>query len=255
MHRKSSISIREWLENSNKALLVTGIRRYGKSILLKQIMDEMKEDQGVTDDHIIYMNLEDMKYAFIKNAMDLYGYVEKLIVDEEKYYIFLDEIQMVEEFERAINSFHATKNVSIFITGSNSWLLSGELATLLSGRYVSFRVMPFRFQEMCEMLGVKKEEASEKEFMDYITWGVMPQRFYFKTEEETKVFMTDLHDSIVLKDIFWRGQVRDVDALNRLLEYIVLNSSQTFSPTSIAKYFESVNRKVAPDTIIIIWKR
>lgn len=180
---------------------------------------------------------------------------EKLIVDEEKYYIFLDEIQMVEEFERAINSFHATKNVSIFITGSNSWLLSGELATLLSGRYVSFRVMPFRFQEMCEMLGVKKEEASEKEFMDYITWGVMPQRFYFKTEEETKVFMTDLYDSIVLKDIFWRGQVRDVDALNRLLEYIVLNSSQTFSPTSIAKYFESVNRKVAPDTIIIIWKR
>ena len=77
----------------------------------------------------------------------------------------------------------------------------------------------------------------------------------FKTEEETKVFMTDLYDSIVLKDIFWRGQVRDVDALNRLLEYIVLNSSQTFSPTSIAKYFESVNRKVAPDTIIIIWKR
>ena len=111
-------------------------------------MDEMKEDQGVTDDHIIYMNLEDMKYAFIKNAMDLYGYVEKLIVDEEKYYIFLDEIQMVEEFERAINSFHATKNVSIFITGSNSWLLSGELATLLSGRYVSFRVMPFLFQTL-----------------------------------------------------------------------------------------------------------
>lgn len=113
--------------------------------MLKQIMDEMKEDHGVTDDHIIYMNLEDMKYAFIKNAMDLYEYVEKMIIDEKKYYIFLDEIQMVEEFERAINSFHATKNVSIFITGSNSRLLSGELATLLSGRYVSFRVMPFRF--------------------------------------------------------------------------------------------------------------
>lgn len=240
--------IRSFYE-SDLIKVITGIRRCGKSVLLKQIMDEMKEDHGVTDDHIIYMNLEDMKYAFVKNAMDLYGYVEKLIVDEEKYYIFLDEIQMVEEFERAINSFHATKNVSIFITGSNSRLLSGEMATLLTGRYVSFRVMPFRFQEMCEMLGVKKEEASEKEFMDYITWGGMPQRFYFKTEEETKVFMTDLYDSIVLKDIFWRGQVRDVDALNRLLEYIVLNPSQTFSPTSIAKYFESVNRKVAPDTI------
>lgn len=116
MHRKSSISIREWLENSNKALLVTGIRRCGNLFCLSRL-GLKKEDQGVTDDHIIYMNLEDMKYAFIKNAMDLYGYVEKLIVDEEKYYIFLDEIQMVEEFERAINSFHATKNVSIFITG------------------------------------------------------------------------------------------------------------------------------------------
>ena len=105
--------------------VITGIRRCGKSILLKQIMDEMKEDHGVTDDHIIYMNLEDMKYAFIKNAMDLYEYVEKMIIDEKKYYIFLDEIQMVEEFERAINSFHATKNVSIFITGSNSYLLGG----------------------------------------------------------------------------------------------------------------------------------
>lgn len=124
---------------------------------------------------------------------------------------------MVDEFERAINFFHATKNISIFITGSNSRLLSGELATLLSGRYVSFRVMPFRFQEMCEMLGVKKEEASEKELMDYITWGGMPQRFYFKTEEEIKVFMTDLYDSIVLKDITEIGALLENVVYNELL--------------------------------------
>ncbi len=140
--------------------------------------------------------------------------------------------------------------ITVDTEGDNQWnIYNGQDITTENANFIP------RFQEMCEMLGVKKEEASEKEFMDYITWGVMPQRFYFKTEEETKVFMTDLYDSIVLKDIFWRGQVRDVDALNRLLEYIVLNSSQTFSPTSIAKYFESVNRKVAPDTIIIIWKR
>lgn len=228
--------------------VVTGIRRCGKSILLRQIIDEVKAD-GVGEDHIIYLNLEDMKYAFIKNAGDLYNYIEDLIKDEDKYYIFLDEIQMVEEFERAVNSFRATKNVSVFITGSNSSLLSGELSTLLSGRYVSFRVMPFCFREMCEMLGVRKEEASEKELMDYLTWGGMPQRFYFKTEEEIKVFMTDLYDSIVLKDIFWRGQIKDLDVLNRLLEYVVLNPSQTFSPSSIARYFESVNRKVAIETI------
>lgn len=234
--------------NSELIKVVTGIRRCGKSILLRQIIDEVKAD-GVGEDHIIYLNLEDMKYAFIKNAGDLYNYIEDLIKDEDKYYIFLDEIQIVEEFERAVNSFRATKNVSVFITGSNSSLLSGELATLLSGRYVSFRVMPFCFREMCEMLGVKKEEASEKELMDYLTWGGMPQRFYFKTEEEIKVFMTDLYDSIVLKDIFWRGQIKDLDVLNRLLEYVVLNPSQTFSPSSIARYFESVNRKVAIETI------
>ena len=159
--------------NSDLIKVLTGIRRCGKSILLRQIIDEIKAE-GVREDHMIYLNLEDMKYAFIKNAMDLYNYIEDLIKDEDKYYIFLDEIQMVEEFERAVNSFRATKNVSIFITGSNSSLLSGELATLLSGRYVSFRVMPFCFREMCEMLGMKKEEASEKELMDYLTWGGMP---------------------------------------------------------------------------------
>lgn len=228
--------------------VLTGVRRCGKSVLLKQIIDEIKTS-GIGEEHIIYMNLEDMKFTFIKNAMDLYQYIIERIKDDSKYYIFLDEIQNVEEFERAVNSFRATENVSIFITGSNSRLLSGELATLLSGRYVSFRIMPFNFSEMCEMIGVQKEDVSEKELMNYITWGGMPQRFYFKTEEETKVFMADLYNSIVLKDIFWRGQIKDLDVLNRLLEYIVCNPSQTFSPTSIVKYFESVNRKISIETI------
>ena len=122
--------------------IITGIRRCGKSVLLTQIIDELQE-KGVSIDHIIYVNFEDVEYAFIKNYLDLHNYVKERIVDQQKYYIFFDEIQMVSEWEKAVNSFKATLNVSIFLTGSNSKLLSGELATLLSGRYISFKIAPF----------------------------------------------------------------------------------------------------------------
>lgn len=227
---------------------IIGIRRCGKSVLLRQIADEIAE-AGVPGDHIIYINFEDLAYSHIKEAMDLYEYIKEQIRDEAKYYLFFDEIQNVGQFEKAVNSFRATMNVSIFITGSNSRLLSGELATLLSGRYVSFRIMPFRFREVCELRGIDLQSVPESELMEYINWGGMPQRFQFHTEEETKVFLTDLYNSIVLRDIFQRGQVKDVEILNRLVEYLVNHPSQTFSPTSITKYFESINRKISTETI------
>ena len=227
---------------------IIGIRRCGKSVLLRQIADEIAE-AGVPGERIIYINFEDLAYSHIKEAMDLYEYIKEQIRDEAKYYLFFDEIQNVGQFEKAVNSFRATMNVSIFITGSNSRLLSGELATLLSGRYVSFRIMPFRFREVCELRGIDLQSVPESELMEYINWGGMPQRFQFHTEEETKVFLTDLYNSIVLRDIFQRGQVKDVEILNRLVEYLVNHPSQTFSPTSITKYFESINRKISTETI------
>lgn len=227
---------------------IIGIRRCGKSVLLRQIADEIAE-AGVPGDHIIYINFEDLAYSHIKEAMDLYEYIKEQVRDEAKYYLFFDEIQNVGQFEKAVNSFRATMNVSIFITGSNSRLLSGELATLLSGRYVSFRIMPFRFREVCELRGIDLQSVPESELMEYINWGGMPQRFQFHTEEEIKVFLTDLYNSIVLRDIFQRGQVKDVEILNRLVEYLVNHPSQTFSPTSITKYFESINRKISTETI------
>ena len=127
--------------------IITGIRRCGKSVLLKQIIEEIKE-KGILDKQIIYINFEDIEYDFIKDYMDLHKYVKSKIINSEKYYLFFDEIQLVNNWEKAINSFKATLNVSIFITGSNSKLLSSELATLLSGRYVSFNLMPFSFEEV-----------------------------------------------------------------------------------------------------------
>ena len=137
--------------------VITGVRRCGKSVLLKQIIKELIE-LGINDNHIIYINFEDVEYSFIKNYFDLHEYIKEKLVDSQKYYLFFDEIQNVDKWEKVINSFKATLNVSIFITGSNSDLLSGELATYLSGRYVSFKMLPFTFKEVCHLKNAKESE-------------------------------------------------------------------------------------------------
>lgn len=158
--------IREFY-SSDIIKVITGIRRCGKSVLLKQIIDEIKE-QNIDEKHIIYINFEDVEYAFIKNYLDLNKYIKEKIVDNEKYYLFFDEIQMVNEWEKVINSFKATLNVSLFITGSNSKLLSGEFATLLSGRYVSFKLAPFSFKEVLKLKDIKNRNEMEDIFNDYL---------------------------------------------------------------------------------------
>jgi len=228
--------------------VITGIRRSGKSTLLKQIIDELQEN-GVNQERIIYINFEDIEMSFIKNDMDLNSYIKKQMKDDEKYYLFFDEIQNVIDWEKAVNSFKATKNVSIFITGSNSNLLSGELATLLAGRYVSFKIQPFSFKEVCELKGIEDKDEIEKAFEDYIKWGGMPQRFYFKDEQETKNYLMDLYDSIVVKDIITRYKVKDVELLNKILEYLMSTPAQQFSVTNIVNYLKNENRNCSNETL------
>ena len=228
--------------------VITGIRRCGKSVLLTQIINELKES-GVESDSIIYINFEDYDYSFIKTGMDLHSYVKEQMKDESKYYLFFDEIQVIPEFERVINSLRMKFGASIFITGSNGKLLSGELATFLSGRYVSFYIQPFSFKEVCEINGIKKEDVTEEVLKDYMIWGVLPQRFLFDDEEQTKTFLRDVYDTIVLKDIVQRAGIKDVDLFNRVMEYLVCNPSQIFSITSLSNYFLSVDRKVSKETI------
>lgn len=226
--------------------VLIGLRRSGKSVLLQQIMDELIKN-GVEASQIIYINFEDFQYSFITRAEQLYEYICDQRKNENKYYMFFDEIQMVNEFERVINSFRATWDVSIFITGSNGKLLSGELATLLSGRYVSFRVAPFSFVEYCEIKQIVK--PSDEDLIEYMNWGGMPQRFSIKSESETKTFLQDLYNSIVLRDIVQRTGAKEVDLINRIMEYIMLNPSQTFSAKGILNYFKSVDRTVSAQTL------
>lgn len=226
--------------------VLIGIRRSGKSVILRQIMDELTEN-GVEESQIIYINFEDFQYSYITDAEKLYQYICEQRKNEKKYYLFFDEIQMVNEFERVVNSFRATWDVSIFITGSNGKLLSGELATLLSGRYVSFRITPFSFIEYCKIRQI--EEPSDEDLIEYMNWGGMPQRFSMKGETETRTFLQDLYNSIVLRDIVQRTGAKEVDLINRIMEYLMLNPSQTFSAKGILNYFKSVDRTVSAQTL------
>ena len=239
--------IRPFYESDLVKVLI-GIRRCGKSVLLKQIEVELI-NEGIDESHIIYLNFEDLSYSFIANEMDLHKYIKDRITDTNKYYLMFDEIQNVDNFEKAINSFRATMNCSVFVTGSNGKLLSGELATHLSGRYVSFKIMPFSFREVCEIKGLNRNNIQDEDFMEFLNYGGMPQRFLMQSETETRVYLSDLYNSIVLRDIIQRSKIKDVDILNRIVEYMVMNTSQTFSAKSISDFFGSINRKVSTETI------
>ncbi|MBP3476360.1 MAG: ATP-binding protein [Lachnospiraceae bacterium] len=219
---------------SEMVKVITGIRRCGKSTIMRQIIDEIR-DNGIGADHIVYINFEDYKYRKISNADALYEYIEARIKDDKKYYLFFDEIQNVDEFELVINSFRATHNTSIFITGSNSKLLSGELASHLSGRTLSFRVMPFNFQEFCEFKKSEGQERTLDEYMqEFLTWGGFPLVCKETDVNSKMVILSNIFDSVVLKDIVMRNKVASPVALEKVLEYLIANSSTTISGNRIA---------------------
>ena len=229
--------------------VIMGIRRCGKSVILLQIIDELKE-KGIPESQIIYINFENEDYSFIKDDLDLHNYIKEKIINTEKYYLFFDEIQNVEHWEKAINSFKASKNVSIFITGSNSDLLSGELATHIAGRYVSFKVYPFTFKEVCELKNLTDKQDIETAFNDYIIWGGMPQRFMMTDEFQVRIYLTDVYDSILVKDIISRFNIKDLDLFNRVVEYIVTTPSQNFSADNLSNYFANKDdRDVSKNTL------
>lgn len=231
--------------------VIVGIRGSGKSTIMMQIINELK-DNNISEEQIIYINFEYKEFSFIRNDDDLYGYIKSFIKNDSKYYIFLDEIQNVDKWEKTVNSFKAKEKYSIFITGSNSDLLSGELATHIAGRYVSFKVYPFNFFEVCKLKNIddKNKYELKEYFDDYIKWGGLPQRFEFKLESQIKTYLSDVYDSIIVKDIINRFEIKDLDLFNRIVEYIVTTLSETFSAEALANYFlGKEERGVAKNTL------
>ena len=228
--------------------VLIGIRRSGKSVILRQIMDELKEN-NIDENHIIYINFEDYDYDEYTDPKKLNNYIKGKIIDDKKYYLFFDEIQNVLDWEKVVNSLRTTKNTSIFITGSNSDLLSSDLATHIAGRYVSFKITPFTFSEVCQLLNIKDNNDIEYAFNDFVKWGGMPQRFMQKDDASKRTYLSDLYDSIIMKDIIKRFKVKNIDLFNRIVTYILTTPAQVFSPESLSKYMESVSRNVSLETL------
>ncbi len=222
--------------------VLTGIRRAGKSKILEQIIDELKE-RGIDESHIVFINFEDLDFQYLDTANKLNDYVKTKMVTDQKYYLFFDEIQHVKDFEKAIASLKATRNCSIFVTGSNSKLLSGELATLLVGRTVEFKIFPFTYKESIGYLELLGREIKADFFFDYLKWGGFPQRFNFVNESDIKQYIESIYNGIISKDIFKRDSAIEEYKFKSICAYILANVGKEFSAANIANYFCAVNSR------------
>ena len=238
--------------NKDLIKVFTGIRRAGKSVMLELVKNELKES-GIGEENFLCINFEQFSNSQFLDVESLY----KKITDFQKntkgkIYLFFYEIQEVDGWEKCINSCRIDFDCDIYITGSNAKLLSGELATYLAGRYVEFVIYPFSFAEFFEMNLIKNPNADKATcFMQFLKTGGMPFLSNFPDDDSAKSqYLIDIYNSVVLKDVVKRNNIRDVDTLERIVAYAFSNIGHIFSATSLSKYFKSENRKISHDTIL-----
>ena len=229
--------------------ILTGMRRVGKSTILNIIKDDVLKD--IPEENKIYMNFESFEFFEINDATSLKEYLNKKLRNKEgKVYFFFDEIQLVEDWEKVINALRVSLDSDIYITGSNSKLISGDLATLLAGRYVEFEIQPLSFDEFSEIykdLNLNKEDLFEK----FIKIGGMPGLKYFNLEEEvSQKYLNDIYNTVLVKDVLNYNNIRDVDIFNRILSFAMQNIGATFSASAIKNYLKSENRNISVDTVL-----
>lgn len=227
--------------DSSLIKVLTGVRRCGKSVLLRQIQNDLLESGITGKDHIIAVDFEDLRFVKLRNYLKLNDYLLNLMTDDGKYYIFLDEIQHVRQFERVLSSLKATSNVSIFVTGSNSKLLSGRLATLLVGRCKEFKIRPFSYSEFLQYLVKNNKPMPTNPMQNYLRYGGMPQRLDYESEEDIKGYLKDVYNGIVEKDICGSNSKIDKESFLRISDYILSNAGKDFSAESVADYFNKAN--------------
>jgi len=244
----------EW-KDEQVIKVVTGIRRCGKSTLLLQYQDYLREN-GVNDEQIISLNFEELENEDLLDYKALYSYIKERLCKDKMTYIFLDEIQNVAFFEKAIDSLYVKDNTDVYITGSNSYLLSGELATLLTGRYVEISMLPLSFTEYKELTDKSADDA----FSEYMRYGSMPYvATMSKTEEKVNTYIEGIYNTVVVKDIEDRQKRRETDPDKRKINDIALLktiakylSSVVGSPVSVKSvtdYLTSNGRRVSPNTV------
>lgn len=236
IQREEYLNILKNFKDQNLIKVLTGIRRCGKSTLFKLFVDYLKEI-GISNEQIIIINLEDPTYNF-KDYMDLYNYVNEQLKTSKKYYIFLDEVQNVPSFQKAVDGLYIKENVDLYITGSNAYLLSGELATLLSGRYIEVKMLPLSFKEYFSIFGGNEQKV----FLEYMRNGGMPGNIPILKNNPNDLdrYLDDIFSTIVYKDIMARNNINDKLLLESILKYVF---DSIGSPISIKKISDTLNSK------------
>jgi predicted AAA+ superfamily ATPase len=224
--------------------VITGIRRCGKSTLLALFQEYLKEN-SVTDDQIVSVNFEDIQYEFLLEYHRLHDYVLERLAAGKKTYVFLDEIQKVPEFQKAVDSLFIKDNVDVYITGSNAHMLSGDLATLLTGRYIEINMLPLSFAEYYEMKGGDKRAA----FRSFYQEGAFPQAAAIADEGVRKDYVRGIYSTVLLKDIVARKKITDVELLESVARFLFDNIGNIVSSNKIADSLTSYGRRTAPVTV------
>lgn len=250
--KKRDLYLTQLIKYRDKPLIkvITGIRRCGKSTLLSLFKKHLIES-GVSKDHIIRMNFESFEFHDISSYKELYSYIkDKLVNPVDKHYILLDEVQQVESWEKVINSFLVDANVDIYITGSNAYLLSSELSTLLSGRYVEIKMQPLSFKEYLNFIESNEKDNLQVKFNKYLEFGGLPTVVELLDHPETiGPFLEGIYNTVLMKDVVERNNIRDSALLESILRFIAANVGSIVSSKKISDYLTSSGRKTTSDTI------
>lgn len=233
--------------------VITGMRRCGKSALLELTREELRA-RGIAESNIISINFESLRYESLKDFRALYAEISRRAEGlDGRIYILLDEIQEVESWEQVINSLRVDFDCDIYVTGSNAKLLSGELATLLAGRYVEIRVYPLDFREYLDFAAENPEEAGlsqQEQFANYLRFGGLPGIHQMKWEESRVMqYLHDIYSSVLLKDVIARNRIRDTALLENIILYLMDNIGNTFSAKTISDFLKSQGRKLSAETV------
>ncbi len=238
------------LKDQNLIKIITGIRRCGKSTLLEIFKNELISN-GVSSKNIIFFNFEERENVNFTNWTELYDEIIKNVTIDNKYYIFLDEVQLISDFEKLINSLYTKKNIDLYITGSNAYLLSSELATLLTGRYIAINIQPFSFKEY--VLAYNNEKNTDKLFRKYLNESSFPEAVTLSKINKDLVndYLQSIYDTVIIKDIAQRNKLRNIHNLHRVISFMFNSIGSYVSPTNMAKELnKSSSKHISHNTII-----
>lgn len=238
------------LKDQNLIKVITGVRRCGKSTLLESFMNELIKE-GVPKENIIFLNFEDRENLHLTNWSTLYDEIIGQIQPNNKYYIFLDEVQLINDFERLVNSLFRKKNIDLYVTGSNAYLLSSELATLLTGRYIALNLQPYSFKEYVSAF--PDEKNTDKLFRKYINESSFPEAVTISKIADNLVneYLQSIYDTVIIKDISQRHKLRNLDKLHRIVSFLLDSIGSYVSPTNIAAQLNhNSKKKISHNTVI-----